>query len=72
MKKRVYVKLEDRYLQSKTDYGEKPMHYIQSIGISPNGEKLTCVTKRAQIYWAPLYRQEDDNDDKTDVVSKWK
>lgn len=71
MRKRVYVKLEDRYLQSKTDYGEQPMHYVQSVVVSPNGEKLTCVTKRAQLYWALLYKPDDDNDDEFDVVSRW-
>lgn len=71
MRKRIYVKSEDRYLQSKTDNNEQAMHYIQSVGVSPNGEKLTCITKRAQLYWAQLYRQEDNDDNEADAVSRW-
>lgn len=71
VRKRLYVKSEDRYLQSKTGYGGQAMHYVQSVGVSPNGEMLTCITKRAQLYWAQLYRQEDNDDNEAGVVSRW-
>lgn len=62
MKDGVYVKSEDRYLQSPVAEGEPPAHFVESVCVSPDGETLTCVTKRAQLYCAPLSRL-DENDD---------
>lgn len=50
------VKREDRYLQSqRTTDEEKPKHFVENAYVSPNGEKLVCVTRRAQLYWAQLH-----------------
>jgi len=51
----VFVKREDRYLQSQRTDNEKPKHFVENAYVSPNGEKLVCVTKRAQLYWAQLH-----------------
>lgn len=66
MKDSVYVKSEDRFLQSPEIKGEQPTHFVESVCVSPNGETLTCITKRGQLYYAPLFRR-DENDDESFV-----
>lgn len=62
VKNNVYVKYEDGYLNAKNVEGRPPVHYVKSACISPDGKRLTCITERAQIYWAPLYSRFGDEE----------
>lgn len=62
MKNRVFKKLTDLYLKhSETDDDQLLPHYVESVFVSPNHKTMMCITRRAQMYWAPLEsRQSDD------------
>lgn len=67
VKDRVFTKSEDQFLQLPEVAGVLPMHHVESVSLSPDGERLTCTTKRAQLYWAPLTSQDYDHDDGSSV-----
>ncbi|KAF0763554.1 cilia- and flagella-associated protein 57 [Aphis craccivora] len=33
---------------------DRPMHNIETLSISPKYQKMICVTRRSQLFWAPL------------------
>jgi len=33
---------------------DRPMHNIETLSISPKNQKMICVTRRSQLFWAPL------------------
>jgi hypothetical protein len=33
---------------------DRPMHNIETLSLSPNYQKMICVTRRSQLFWAPL------------------
>eukprot|EP00102_Acyrthosiphon_pisum_P002329 XP_001943650.2 PREDICTED: cilia- and flagella-associated protein 57-like [Acyrthosiphon pisum] len=33
---------------------DRPMHNIETLSISPKNLKMICVTRRSQLFWAPL------------------
>ncbi|XP_025200516.1 LOW QUALITY PROTEIN: cilia- and flagella-associated protein 57-like [Melanaphis sacchari] len=63
-----FIKEEYRYLQQEEVEDELPMHYIESVCISPNSKILTFITKRPQLYHA-LLSQPDENDDESTMLS---
>lgn len=62
----MYVKYEDRYLKAKEITGRPSLHNVQSACVSPNGKRLTCITERAQLYWAPIYKRYGNKDEDGD------
>lgn len=33
---------------------DRPMHNIESLCLSPKSHRIICVTRRAQLFWAPV------------------
>lgn len=62
----MFIKNEDWYLQTQQIDGQKPLHCIESACVSPDGMTLTCITKRAQFYCAPLILQNESYNDEND------
>ncbi|XP_060845459.1 cilia- and flagella-associated protein 57-like [Rhopalosiphum padi] len=60
-----FIKEEYRYLQQVEVKDELPMHYIESVCVSPNSKILTFITKRPQLYQALLSQLDDDDDEST-------
>ncbi|XP_027851487.2 cilia- and flagella-associated protein 57-like isoform X1 [Aphis gossypii] len=59
------IKEEYRYLQQEEVKDELPMHYIESVCISPNGKTLTFITKRPQLYQSRLTQLVENDDEST-------
>ncbi|KAE9523980.1 hypothetical protein AGLY_015627 [Aphis glycines] len=59
------IKEEYRYLQQEEVKDELPMHYIESVCISPNGKILTFITKRPQLYQSRLTQLVENDDEST-------
>ncbi|XP_050525213.1 cilia- and flagella-associated protein 57-like isoform X2 [Daktulosphaira vitifoliae] len=45
---------------------DRPLNFIKMLAVSPNYEKIICVTKRTQLFWSSLMKTHD----KSFVVSR--
>ncbi|XP_050424212.1 cilia- and flagella-associated protein 57-like [Adelges cooleyi] len=56
-KQNEFEKQNDKNLRELDD--DRPMHYIEMLSLNPANDKIVCVTRRSQMFWAPLVESRD-------------